>query len=72
MNITKYIQSNPELSNLNFHIVYQTIITLIGDGVLSMEDFNKVKAVKSSNGFYKKSKRSKFLWSMKTNMHPKA
>ena len=53
MNITKYIQNNPELSNLNFHIVYQTIITLIGDGVLSMDDFKKVKTVKSSNGFYK-------------------
>ena len=57
MNITKYIQNSPELSNLNFHIVYQTIITLIGDGVLSMEDFNKVKTVKSSNGFYKKIKK---------------
>ena len=57
MNITKYIQNNPELSNMNFHIVYQTIITLIGDGVLSMDDFQKVKTVKSSNGFYKKIKK---------------
>ena len=57
MNITKYIQNNPELSNMNFHIVYQTITTLIGDGVLSMDDFQKVKTVKSSNGFYKKSKK---------------
>lgn len=57
MNIAKYIQNNPELSNMNFHIVYQTITTLIGDGVLSMDDFQKVKTVKSSNGFYKKSKK---------------
>lgn len=57
MNITKYIQNNPELNNMNFHVVYQTIVTLIADGVISMDDFKKVKTVKSSNGFYKNFKK---------------
>lgn len=54
MNITKYIQSNQKLNELNFMTVYQTITALIGSGVLSMDDFEKVKTVQSSNGFYKK------------------
>ena len=54
MNITKYIQSNQKLNELNFMTVYQTITTLISSGVLSMDDFEKVKTVQSSNGFYKK------------------
>ena len=45
MNITQYIKSKPELEALNFQTVYQTIISLVGDGILSMEDFNKVKSV---------------------------
>ena len=45
MNITQYIQSKPELDALNFHTVYQTILTLIGDGLLSIDDFNKVNSV---------------------------
>jgi hypothetical protein len=53
MNITKYIQNNPKLNHMNFQTVYQTITVLIGDGVLSMNDFQKIKTVKSSNGFYK-------------------
>ena len=53
MNITQYILSKPELESKHFPTVYQTIITLIGDGLLSMEDLNKVKTVQSSNGFYK-------------------
>jgi hypothetical protein len=39
MNITQYIKSKPELAVLNFATVYKTIITLIGDGVLSIDDF---------------------------------
>ena len=39
MNITQYIESKPELNNLNYATVYKTIITLIGDGKLSMDDF---------------------------------
>ena len=57
MNITKYIENNPRLNNMNFRTVYLTIATLIGEGVLSMDDFKKVKTVKSSNGFYKKNKK---------------
>lgn len=57
MNITKYIENNPRLNDMNFHTVYLTIATLIGEGVLSMDDFQKVKTVKSSNGFYKKIKK---------------
>lgn len=45
MNITQYIKSKPELDAMNFQTVYQTIISLVGDGILSMEDFNKVKSV---------------------------
>jgi hypothetical protein len=45
MNITEYIKSKPELDVLNFQTVYQTIISLIGDGVLSMEDFQNIKSV---------------------------
>lgn len=45
MNITQYIKSKPELDAMNFQTVYQTIISLIGDGVLSMDDFNQVKPV---------------------------
>ena len=44
MNIEQYIKSKPELSVLNFKAVYQTIITLIGDGILSMDDFNEKSA----------------------------
>jgi hypothetical protein len=52
MNVTEYIKSKPELDALNFRAVYQTIILLIADGMLSMDDFNKVKPV-SADGFYK-------------------
>ena len=45
MNITQYIKSKPELDILNFQTVYQTIISLIGDGILSMDDFSEVKPV---------------------------
>ena len=41
MNITEYIKSKPQLDVLNFQTVYTTITTLIGDGILSMEDFQK-------------------------------
>ena len=52
MNITQYIESKPELNVLNFKTVYQTIICLIADGKLSMDDFQKIKPV-SADGFYK-------------------
>ncbi len=41
MNITEYIKSKPELDVLHFPTVYKTITTLIGEGLLSMDDFNK-------------------------------
>ena len=34
MSIKSYIESNPELNCLNYITVYQTIISLIGDGKL--------------------------------------
>ena len=39
MNIAQYIDSKDELRNLHFPTVSQTIICLIGDGILSMDDF---------------------------------
>lgn len=47
MNITEYIKSKPRLNDLNFRTVYQTITTLIGDGKLSMDDFQE-KEVKEN------------------------
>ena len=41
MNITEYIKSKPELDALNFRTVYQTIVSLIADGILSMDDFQE-------------------------------
>lgn len=52
MNITQYIKSKPELDALNFQAVYQTINTLIGDGIISMDDLQTIKPV-SADGFYK-------------------
>lgn len=51
MNITEYIKSKPQLDALNFQTVYSTITALIGDGILSMDDFEKVKSAKSSAVF---------------------
>lgn len=45
MNITQYINSKEKLKEMDFMTVYQTILSLISDGVLSMDDFNKVKPV---------------------------
>ena len=39
MSISEYIESKPELNELNYKTVYETIITLIGDGILSIDDF---------------------------------
>lgn len=44
MNVTQYIEARPELSVLHFPTVYKTIISLIGDGILSMDDFQKKTA----------------------------
>lgn len=41
MNVTQYIESKESLSNLHFGTVYQTISTLIADGILSVDDLNK-------------------------------
>ena len=41
MSISEYIESKPELSELNYRAVYETIITLIGDGIISIDDFQK-------------------------------
>ena len=39
MTIAEYIESKPELNELNYRAVYETIITLIGDGIISIDDF---------------------------------
>ena len=39
MSISEYIESKPELNELNYKTVYETIITLIGDGIISIDDF---------------------------------
>lgn len=39
MSISEYIESKPELSELNYRAVYETIIVLIGDGIISVDDF---------------------------------
>ena len=59
MNVAEYIKSKPELNALNFQTVYQTIVCLIGDGIVSMNDFQKIKPV-SADGFINNKKRSKF------------
>jgi Fe2+ or Zn2+ uptake regulation protein len=38
MNISKYIESKETLQNLHFATVYQTISTLIADGIISVDD----------------------------------
>lgn len=38
MSIADYINSNPKFEGLNFRTVYETILALIGDGILSMDD----------------------------------
>ena len=45
MNIAQYIHSKEKLNDMDFMTVYQTILALISDGVLSMDDFEKVKPV---------------------------
>ena len=44
-------ETNETLKYMNFTTVYQTILALISDGIVSMNDFQKVKAVKSSTDF---------------------
>lgn len=51
MNVTEFITSNENLNCMHFGTVYQTIITLIGMGIISMDDL--VKPVDARNGFYK-------------------
>ena len=51
MNIAQYIESKPQLQMMNFTTVYQTILCLIADDMLSMDDFQKIKPVQSSTVF---------------------
>jgi hypothetical protein len=55
MNISQYIKSKPELDAMNYYIVYQTIITLLADGLLSMNDFKDINPC-SADGLYKNNK----------------
>ena len=41
MNISQYIESKEQLNALHFGTVYQTISTLIADGIISVDDLNK-------------------------------
>ena len=41
MNISKYIESKETLKHLHFATVYQTISTLIADGIISVDDLNQ-------------------------------
>lgn len=41
MNISKYIESKETLQHLHFATVYQTISTLIADGIISVDDLNQ-------------------------------
>ena len=38
MNISKYIENKDTLNHLHFGTVYQTISTLIADGIISVDD----------------------------------
>ena len=55
MNISQYIKSKPELDAMNYYVVYQTIITLLADGLLSMNDFKDINPC-SADGLYKNNK----------------
>lgn len=52
MNISQYIKSKPELEAMNYYIVYQTIVSLLADGLLSMNDFQNINPL-SADGLYK-------------------
>lgn len=43
MNIAQYIDSKEKLKEMDFMTVYQTILSLISDGIISMDDFEKSK-----------------------------
>ena len=39
MTINEFIESDESLKNMHYRTVYDTIIVLIGKGILSMDDF---------------------------------
>lgn len=55
MNVTEFIKSNEKLNQMHFATVYQTILALIGMGILSIEDL--VNPVIARNGVYKNIKK---------------
>ena len=48
MTIKQFICSDDTLSNLHFNTAYQTILTLISKGLISMDDFAKIEPTKST------------------------
>lgn len=52
MTIKQFICSDDTLSNLHFNTVYQTILTLISKGLVSMDDFAKIKPYTSKYEIY--------------------
>jgi hypothetical protein len=51
MNIAEFIKTNENLNGMHFGTVYQTILVLIGMGLISMDDL--VNPVIARNGVYK-------------------
>lgn len=49
MNIAQYIQSKENLNAMHFLTVYQTIATLIADGILSVDDLKSSDEQASTN-----------------------
>lgn len=52
MTIKQFICSDETLSNLHFNTAYQTILTLISKGIISMDDFAKIKPTESNYEIY--------------------
>ena len=48
MTIKQFICSDDTLSNLHFNTAYQTILTLISKGLISMDDFTKIQPTESN------------------------
>ena len=46
MNIAEFIKTNENLNGMHFGTVYQTILVLIGMGLISMDDF-QTKPIKT-------------------------
>lgn len=52
MTIKQFICSDDTLSNLHFNTAYQTILTLISKGLISMDDFTKIQPTESNFEIY--------------------